>query len=307
MDAFNGRTVIGLTPMGRMSLGASCSEVLIVAHNEDTTQLERALNRETFTCRVFRVPYTEEQRRFSAQIRCLINHANAWRHGSKAQHPIIVVEADFVPCRAFGRLPLPFAWSPSCSGPKFGWLYSPGSILYGIDAAGFPHGHGNTTVAYVFTPPAAKVLLEFYEKEMGAARPGEYRLWETYLGIFLRREKGILNYIPIYQYGEHGGIPNKEHRGTIAGWHRQIRGWHQADVLWNELSFLPIYAQKKRSIYRVFRIRARLRGWARFVTLRFFDPRYVNADSTRGRSFMLILSIARLLGLAHFICDIEAE
>ena len=307
MASVNGRTGIGLTPMGRESLRSTCSEVLIIAHDEDTTQLERALNGEGLPFRVFRGPYTEEQRSFSAQIRCLINHANAWRYGFQAQHPIIVVEADFVPCRGFSRLPLPFAWSASCSEAKFGWLYSPGSILYGIDAEGFPHGHGNTTVAYVFTPPAAKSLLEFYEKEMGGAHRGEYRLWETYLGIFLRWEKGILNYIPIYQYGEHGGTPNKEHRGKVAGWHREIRGWHQADVLWNKLSFLPIYAQQSQFIYRVFRSRASLRGWARLLTLRFFDPRSTNADSTRGRSFMMVLSIARLLGLAHFICGMRRQ
>ena len=210
--------------MGRQSLGSACSEVLIIAHNENTIQLERALNREGLTCLVFRGPYTDEQRTFSASIRCLINHANAWRFVSEAQRPVIIVEADFVPCRGFSQLPLPFAWSESCSQPSSDGYSSPGSILYGIDAEGFPHGHGNTTVAYVFTTPAAKSLLEFYEKEMIAARPGEYRLWEKYLGIFLRWEKGILNYIPVYQYGEHGGIPNKEHRGKIAGWHRRDKG-----------------------------------------------------------------------------------
>jgi hypothetical protein len=157
-------------------------------------------------------------------------------------------------------------------------------------------------VAYVFTPPAAKSLLEFYEKEMGAERPGEYRLWDTRLGIFLRWERGILNYIPVYQYGEHGGIPNKEHRGRIAGWDREIRGWHQADVLWDRLTFLPIYARESQLLYRLFRIRGRLRGWARALTLRFFDPRDMNADSSRGPSYMLALSIVRLFGLAHLIC-----
>jgi hypothetical protein len=283
------------------SIAGASPEVLIIAHNENTTQLEGALNEEGLPFRVFRGTYTEEQKGFSANLRCLINHANAWRYGSKVQHPVIVVEADFVPCRGFSRLPLPFAWSASCSEPKFAWLYSSGSILYGIDAEGFPHGHGNTTVAYVFTPLTAKSLLEFYEKEMAREQPGKYRLWETYLGIFLRKEKGILNYIPIYQYGEHGGIPNKEHQGRIEGWHRKIRGWHQADVLWNKLSFLPTYAQRNRFIYLAVRTRARLRGWARLLTLRFFDPRCTNADSIRGPSFMLVLSIARLLGLAHFM------
>ena len=56
------------------------------------------------------------------------------------------------------------------------------------------------TVAYVLTPSAAKALLEFYEKEMSRPNPGEYRLWETYVGVFLRKQKGILNYLPVYSY-----------------------------------------------------------------------------------------------------------
>jgi hypothetical protein len=101
------------------TLGSTCSEVM-------------AISEEGLTFRIFHGPYTEERLKFSAQIRCLINHANAWRYVSNVQQPTIVVEADFVPCRGFSRLPLPFAWSASCEAPKFGWLYSPGSILYGI-------------------------------------------------------------------------------------------------------------------------------------------------------------------------------
>jgi len=295
------RTVHSLST-GRESLSRVCREAFIIAHKEDTTQLDRFLSREGFQVRVFRGPYTDEQRRFSAQMQVLVNHANAWRHASQSHFPTIIMEADFVPCTGFSSLPLPFRWSPTCSEPKFGWLYSPGSILYGIDADGFPHGHGNTTVAYVVTPLAARALLEFYEKEIKTAQPGEYRLWDTYLGIFLRWERGILNYIPIYQYGEHGGIPNKGHKNRgLKDWGK-VRGWHQADVLWNKLSFLPMYARGSYLLYGLFRIRGRVRGWVRLLTLRFFNPRDMNADSTRGPSYMLALSIARLFGLAHLIC-----
>jgi hypothetical protein len=43
------------------------------------------------------------------------------------------------------RLGLTGTWT--LKKPPSGWLYSPGSILYGIDAEGFPHGRGNTMVA----------------------------------------------------------------------------------------------------------------------------------------------------------------
>ena len=299
----NDCTNIGLTPMCRESLASACREALIIAHTEDTTQLEQTLSGENFQVRVFRGPYTDEQKKFSAQMQVLVNHAHAWQHASRSRCPTIIMEADFVPCEGFGELPLPFGWSPSCSEPKFGWLYSPGSILYGIDTEGFPHGHGVTAGAYLLTAPAAEALLEFYQREIATAQPGEYRLWDTYLGIFLRREKGILNYIPVYQYGEHGGIPNKGHKDRwIKGWPRKVRGWHQADVLWKKPSFLPMYARQSQFLYRLYRIRGRLRGWARLITLRFFDPRYTNADSSRGRSYMLLFSFVRLFGLAHLIC-----
>src|SRR5262249_39360782 len=90
----------------------------------------------------------------------------------------------------------------------------------------------------------------------------------------------------------------------IKGWKRKIRGWHQADVMWNRLTFLPMYARESQILYRLFRIRGRLRGWARLVLFRFFNPRYMNADSSRGPSYMLALSISRLLGLAHLICAV---
>jgi hypothetical protein len=273
------------------------AEVVIIAHHEDTTTLEHVLRQEGFSCIVVRGPYTDEQKSFSAAIRCLINHANAWLYASKSPRPVIVCEADFVPCMGFGNLPAPFYWPPKSRSEfgRFAWLYSAGSILYGIDEEGYPHGHGNTTVAYCLSPSAAAACLEFFKSEMARPNPGEYRLWETQLGIFLRWKKGILNHIPIYQYGEHGGVPNKEHS------ERGVRSWHQADIMWDKLSFIPSYAKESRIRYPFFRARAWLRGCARLATLRFYHPRYVNTDSSRGRLYMLALSVARIGGVAHWI------
>src|SRR5262245_4598386 len=229
------------------------TEVAIIAHNEQTTMLEHVLRQEGFSSIVFRGPYTEEQKSFSSQIRCLINHANAWTYASKSPRPVIVCEADFVPCIGFGSLPAPFLWPPRTRSEfgRFAWLYSAGSILYGIDEEGYPHGHGNTTVAYVLSPLAATACLEFFEMEMTRPNAGEYRLWETQLGIFLRWKRGIRNHIPIYQYGEHGGLPNREHSEN------RVRRWHQADILWNKLSFMPSYAQGNTVRY----LFVRARGW----------------------------------------------
>ena len=200
----------------------------------------------------------------------------------------MVVEADFVPVIGLGRLPLPVPEA----GPetaRFGWLYSAGSILYGIDEFGLPHGHGNTTVAYILNRAAARHLVGFFEREIQQPEVGTYRPWETYLGIYLRKEHGVRNYFAPRQYGEHGGIANREHR--LAG----ARAWHEADILAGKLAFLPPYARGSRARYRARRLRGWARGFYRLVTLKFFDPRYVNEDSVRGRFAMAWFSARRLL------------
>ena len=276
-----------------VSLKECCTEVAIIAHNEDITLLESTMQKEGFLCKIFRGGYTAEQMTYASQIRCLINHAHAWQYLSKSDRPLIIVEADFVPVTGFGRLPLPFPLNNSKA--QFGWLYSPGSRLYGVNERHFPHGHGNTTVAYVATPAAANFLLAFFDKEMQRPNRGQYTLWDTYIGIFLRWECGIYNYIPHYQYGEHGGISNPEHASA------KIRHWHQADILWSRLAFMPQYARDQRLRYRLFRIRGWLRGVARLVTLRFFDPRDVNEDSSRGRALMCAFSVLRMFKMANLI------
>ena len=279
--------------MHAIALKEFCKEVAIIAHNEDITPLQQAMQREGFSCRIFRGGYTPEQKGYAAQIRCLINHANAWRYLSEIDQPLIIVEADFVPVRGFGDLPVPFP--PNKSAAQFGWLYSPGSILYGVSENIYPYGHGNTMVAYVATPSAANALLDFFEREMQRADKGNYVLWDTYIGIFLRWERGIYNYIPVYQYGEHGGLPNPEHATA------KIRDWHQADILWSQLAFMPLYSRGSRVRYLFFRCRGWLRGITRLATLRFFDPRSINSDSSRGKNFMFVFSVLRLIWMAHFV------
>lgn len=275
---------------GVRALAAATNRVIVVAHREDTARLRAVLVAQGFAVTEARGPYSADQRLFAANIRCLVNHANAWRLAAESDKLTIVVEADFVPVHNFGRLPLPFP--PAGNEPRFGWLYSGASVLYGIDEHGFPFGHGSTTVAYVLNAPAAKALLKFFGEEMSRPNPGEYRPWETYMGIFLRRNAGIRNYVPVYQYGEHGGSTNPEHQGS------GIRGWHEADVLWSRLAFAPAYCRGRRTIYLLRRLRGWTRGAARLVTLRFFDPRHVNPTSHASRLRMAILAGARLLRLA---------
>lgn len=274
--------------LARESLALGCSGVIVVAHKEDTARLRETLEQDGFSVEEVRGPYTEEELVFSRNVRCLINHGKAWATAAKRSKPTVIVEADFVPVVGFGRLPMPIPPGPSPAG-RFGWLYSAGSILYGIDEYGLPHGHGNTTVAYVVDAPGALALLEFLARETSRPDPGAYRPWETYLGIFLRKERSVRNYFVPKQYGEHGGVANREHGRAGA------RAWHEADILAGRLAFLPAYARGSTVRYRLRRIRGWFRGFARLLTLRFYDPRYVDADSARGRVAMAWHSVRRLL------------
>lgn len=263
-------------------------QVYIVAHKEDTSNLETVLSDQGFHVHVQRGPYSAKEQTYSSAMKCLVNHANVWRQVAGSNRPVMVVEADFVPVKKLAERMSPLPFDPLDKSIGFAWLYSAGSTLYGFDQHGFPHGHGNTTVAYLLTPEVAAMLLDFFKREESKVSAGSYTKWETYLGVYLRKERGILNYIPVYCYGEHGGLPQPEHAK------QGIRAWHQADILLDTLEFLPIYADGKRWRYVFFRWRSIIRGWVRLFLLRFYDPRYINGDSKKGRVAMAWFSFIRL-------------
>ena len=268
------------------------NEIFVVAHKEDTSHLESALFNQGFSVHVQRGPYTAEQQGWPSSMKCLVNHTNVWRQVAAGCHSVIVVEADFVPVKNLATRSSPLPSNIQDKSVGFAWLYSAGSILYGFDKDGFPHGHGNTTVAYILTPRTASILIEFSKLVISNNPTLAYSNWETHLGIYLRKQHGILNYIPVYCYGEHGGIPQPEH--SAAG----VRAWHQADILLDTLEFQPPYAKGWKLIYKVIRFRSIFRGWYRFLTLRFYHPKYINSDSAKGRFAMGLFSLKRLLKLA---------
>ncbi len=267
-------------------------KVFIVAHREDIRPLESELQAQGFEVEVVRGPYTDEQQGYCAQIRCLVNHANAWRRVVGEDGACIVVEADFVPVRNFGSLPSALPDRPDDTLVGMAWLYSGSATLYGIDQNGFPFGNAGTLVAYQLTPRVATLLLDFFVQDMAVPQPGDYRPFDTYLGVYLRRQRRCRNYLPVYQYGEHGGIANKEH-GT-----QHARGWHEADVLFGPLSFLPLYARGSRLRYRAHRLRGYLWGWMRLVRLRFYNPRPQASLPLNRRARMVYFAVARMFRVA---------
>ena len=267
--------------------------VFIVAHREDITALRSALEREGFTVEVVRGPYLEQQLLWSAQMRCFANHANVWRNALTLRGLVLVCEADFVPVEGIGNLPIPFSFPIPSDENRFAWLYNPGPTLYGADIANNLYGHGNTTVCYLFSAKCGKVLVDFFDREITKHDGKTYRLWETYLGIFLRWEHGIKNFFVERQYGEHGGHPNPEH---ASHGRRPWQNWHHADLLAGKLAFLPLYARGSLLRYYAWRLIARARGAVRIISLRYFDPRHVDPDQNRLRlSAYTLRRLARLL------------
>jgi hypothetical protein len=73
---------------------------------------------------VVRSAYTAAQQRLATSERVLINHTRAWQAIAASGRHGVVMEADFVPVRDFGRLPLPVPADRVSS--SLAYLYSVG-------------------------------------------------------------------------------------------------------------------------------------------------------------------------------------
>lgn len=259
--------------MSARALKHQLAQSLIIAYREDTSELERALAAEGVSARVLRPAYTEVELTYSRTIRCLLNHANAWRAAADAPGLTLIVEADFVPCVGFGDLPLP--WDPAARGDQaWGYLYSAAPRIFGCLPDGTLPGHSATTVAYVVSPCVAAWLCDYVREEM--TRHGDlttYSLWDTQYQWHMMG-RGATCFMPFRNYGEHGGIANREHGQAGIGVAKRVRllSWlgvgrnHHADVLYARLKFLPLYAQgSRRRLWRT-RLEAKLLGWLKLLT-----------------------------------------
>lgn len=279
-----------MTPIhGAPTLKSVVDDVIIIKHNEDTTQLEQSLTAEGFNISCQKAVYSQQEQSYATNIRCLINHSQAWKKAAENEKFTIVVEADFVPVIGFANLPLPFI--PSKQNASMAWLYSVGPVIYGVEpSTNAIWGHNAGTVAYVLDKPSAQALVELYDADMAEPDPGAYRNWEVYLPIKLRREKSVRCYIPHRMYGEHGGIANKEHNkyGYV--------GWHEADRLAGPLHFLPTYAKGSYAKYCLRRARGWSRGLYRYALGKFFDGWHFGwYKSGEHRALKAYLALRRLI------------
>jgi GR25 family glycosyltransferase involved in LPS biosynthesis len=242
----------------------SCiGKALIIAYKETTELLEKTLQQEGLHPEVIRQTHREEYQDFSPSYLCLLNHREAWQKAALESQPTLIIEADFVPVKYFGELPLPFPSDNSNTGVA--WIYTCASQIYSISSEGYADGFSTSTVAYIITSQAARYLLELAERVKELKTPYVYSSWDSEIDGFLRSKK-LINYIPFRNYGEHGGQPNPEHS------QHGLSSTHRADVLYRDLAFMPLYITIKQRNFFYFlqiRLQGRLKGIARLLTGRF--------------------------------------
>jgi hypothetical protein len=263
--------------MNRMASNTSLRELVartvILAYCEDTAALEAALQAEGFSPEVQRPSYTATELTYSRTIRCLLNHAQAWKRAATTQGYTLIVEADFVPCRGIGARPPPF--DPATSGEAaWAFLYGGGPRIFRVLPQGSLPGHAACPVAYIVSPAVGAMLAAYAKDEL--VRQGDltrYSLWDTQFQWHLMG-KGATCFVPFRHYGEHGGLPNPEHHGAGTGalgrfaWSKKlgIGGNHHAECLVGPLAFLPWYARGSRGRFHWTRFVARVTGFVRVLT-----------------------------------------
>ncbi len=261
-------------------------KVLILAHRESTDRLQLTFTQAGFECAVLRQTDKPEYQTYASIYRCLLNHSQAWEFAAQVQQPTLIVEADFVPIAGLEKLPLPF--NPTVLGNVgMAWLYTCAPQIYSVTADGFAEGFSTALVAYILTPQGAKALQGFVA-EIATKHGTGYYNFDSEIDGFLRAQN-LKNYVPFRNYGEHGGRANPEHR------HNGMSGRHRADVLWDQLAFLPDYAAAPHPHLRLFwaRLQARLKGIARLVLGKYLRPKILRNSKNPGR--LLSFAIRRQL------------
>ncbi|NEQ97146.1 MAG: LPS biosynthesis glycosyltransferase [Cyanothece sp. SIO2G6] len=210
------------------------TQTLIVACKEDTQKLETALEREALKSEVLRQVHQPQYQTYSRSYLCLLNHCEAWKRASQVQGLTLVLEADFVPVKNMGMLPLPM--NPDQADVGIAWLYTCAPQLYSVSAEGHAQGFSTSMVAYLLTPAGAIALLEMANHIHQSPGPCVYTSWDSEICDFLRKRQ-LKTFIPLRNYGEHGGRPNPEHQ------QHGLSVEHRADVLFGPLAFTPQYAQ----------------------------------------------------------------
>ncbi|MEL7356511.1 MAG: LPS biosynthesis glycosyltransferase [Cyanobacteria bacterium J06560_6] len=278
------------------SLVNCIAQTFIIAYKEPTEQLTETLTQYGCDCTVLRQVHQPGYETYSPSFLCLLNHRSAWELALRSEKPTLIVEADFVPVVNFATLPLPF--DPADPDLGIAWLYTCASQIYnvidksGAPAGGWARGYSTSMVAYVITPRSARMLIELamqVEKDPG---PRQYSPWDSGIEYYLR-DRGLHNYVPFRNYGEHGGLPNPEHGKN------KLSKAHRADVLHGPLAFAPMYAAEQKHVNRWAWMKARaygrIKGLGRLLLMKYLRAEVIRKSSQSGR--LVWFAIARHLTL----------
>jgi hypothetical protein len=269
-------------------LREAISRSLIVCYREDVGQLEGALAAADLQPEVLRASYTTTELAYPAATRTFLGHRRAWQIAAEAPGYTLICEADFVPCKDLGDLPV--FWPPG-NPTAWGYLYQ-GSprLLAVVGPRQYLRGHCAPLVAYVVNSRVAECMLRFFDREIEEFGTGTYFTWDAHLPWWLMGQ-GAEAYIPPKHYGEHGGLPNPEHAksGVVTR-----GGRHRADNLAGPLAFLPQYAGGSWLSYRRERAVACALGWARLCTGRWIVDSNVYPRSLKSTACMYWIGLCRL-------------
>ncbi len=264
-------------------------QAIVLAYKEDAQPLLTALEEERLPASLQRITYTPQELTYALNSRTLLNHRLAWEKAAQLPGYTLICESDFVPCRGLGDFPV--FW-PQTNARAWGYLYqgSPRLLWLSEGRPAYLRAHASPAVAYVVNATVAGMMLGYFEHLSSTQDLSQYFSFETFLQWHLMG-KGAAAYMPPRHYGEHGGLPNKEHAAIGKLNHG---GEHHADNLMSQLRYLPQYARGSRLRFLVVRTKWRLLGIGRLLSGRWIEPTNVYDLSFRDRCRMFLAGAARL-------------
>lgn len=263
------------------SLVDCIGQTFILAYQENTDRLAAWLSQAGCRVEVLRQLHRAEYKNYSRSYLCLLNHRTAWERALLSEKPTMILEADFVPVANFATLPSPF--DPSEKNLGIAWLYTCAAQIYNITDQGYAEGYSTAMVAYVVTPASAWQLIELASAVHADPGPETYTPWDSGIEYYLR-DRNFHNYVPWRNYGEHGGIPNPEHRQN------NLSTTHRADVLHGPLAFEPLYGKGVKE-----RVYGRVKGLGRLLLNKYLRRPVLRGSEHPGR--LLRFALGRQLTL----------
>ncbi len=274
---------------GRSTIRGVVGQTIELAYREDVQPLPTALEEERLPVSLQRIVYTDEELAYVLNSRTLLNHRLAWEKAAGLPGYTLICESDFVPCRGLGDFPV--FW-PESNARAWGYLYqgSPRLLALSDGCPTYLRVHTSPLVAYVVNATVAKILLDYFVHVSSTHDFTRYFVFDSYIQWYVTG-KGAAAYMPRRHYGEHGGLPNREHAaiGKLSQ-----GGEHHADNLMARLHFLPQYAQGSAMRFLLVRAKWRLLGIVRLLSGRWIVETSVYDLSFRDRCRMFLAGAARL-------------